>query len=161
GAACNSGCPTAASASGRGAPAVAASACSASRNGPGASAAAPSCAASPAAAPPSRSRSLFPMIRVLIVDDHPIVREGVATVLERARDLEVVGSAGTVDEGLRLVTARHPDVLLLDLKLPGAEGGDSVATFAARVPAVVVFTAYDADDDVFRAIRGGARGYLL
>ncbi len=101
------------------------------------------------------------MIRVLIVDDHPIVREGVATVLERARDIEVVGAAGTVDEGLRMVSARHPDVILLDLKLPGAEGGESVATFATKVAGVVVFTAYDADDDVFRAIRGGARGYLL
>jgi len=101
------------------------------------------------------------MIRVLIVDDHPIVREGVATVLERARDLEIVGSVGSVDDGLRTIAARHPDVVLLDLKLPGAEGGESVATFAGKVPAVVVFTAYDADDDVFRAIRGGARGYLL
>ena len=101
------------------------------------------------------------MIRVLIVDDHPIVREGVTTVLERARDIEVVGTAGTVDEGLKMVAVRHPDVVLLDLKLPGAEGGESVATFAAKVPGVVVFTAYDADDDVFRAIRGGARGYLL
>jgi DNA-binding NarL/FixJ family response regulator len=101
------------------------------------------------------------MIRVLIVDDHPIVREGVTTVLERARDIEVVGTAGTVDEGLRMVAARHPDVVLLDLKMPGAEGGESVGTFAGKVPGVVVFTAYDADDDVFRAIRGGARGYLL
>jgi DNA-binding NarL/FixJ family response regulator len=101
------------------------------------------------------------MIRVLIVDDHPIVREGVTTVLERAPDIEVVGSVGTVDDGLRMVSARHPDVMLLDLKLPGAEGGESVAAFAAKVPGVVVFTAYDADDDVFRAIRGGARGYLL
>ena len=101
------------------------------------------------------------MIRVLIVDDHPIVREGVSAVLERERDIEVVGTAGTTDEGLRLAATLHPDVVLLDLKLPGAEAGESVTTFARQSPGIVVFTAYDADDDVFRAIRDGARGYLL
>jgi len=101
------------------------------------------------------------MIRVLIVDDHPIVREGVTAVLERERDIEVVGTAGTTDEGLRLAATLHPDVVLLDLKLPGAEAGESVTTFVRQSPGIVVFTAYDADDDVFRAIRDGARGYLL
>src|SRR6188474_1605845 len=75
------------------------------------------------------------MIKVLIVEDHPIVREGVTTVLERERDIEVIGAAGTVGDGLRLAARLAPDVVMLDLKLP--------------------------DDDVFGAIRGGARGYLL
>ena len=101
------------------------------------------------------------MIRVLIVDDHPIVREGVSAVLERERDIEVVGTAGTIDDGLRLAATLQPDVVLLDLKLPGAEAGESVTTFVRQSPGIVVFTAYDADDDVFRAIRDGARGYLL
>jgi DNA-binding NarL/FixJ family response regulator len=101
------------------------------------------------------------MIRVLIVDDHPIVREGVMAVLERERDIEVLEAAATVDEGLRMVAALQPDVVLLDLKLPGIEDGESVQRFAAQGRRVVVFTAYDSDDAVFRAIRGGARGYLL
>ncbi len=101
------------------------------------------------------------MIRVLIVEDHPIVREGVTAVLERERDIEVVGAADTISEGLRLAAKIRPDVILLDLKLSDADTLDGVASFARENRSIVVFTAYDADDDVFRAIRGGARGYLL
>jgi len=101
------------------------------------------------------------MIRVLIVDDHPIVREGVTTVLDREQDIEVVAAAASIEEGLRRVTETGPDVVLLDLKLPGTDGADSVASFAGERRSVLVFTAYDSDEDVFRAIRGGARGYLL
>jgi DNA-binding NarL/FixJ family response regulator len=101
------------------------------------------------------------MIRILIVDDHPIVREGVTAVLEREQDIKVVGEADTVDEGLRLDAKHHPDVILLDLKLPGVPAVDGVTSFAGRGRGIVVFTAHDADDDVFRAIRSGARGYLL
>ena len=101
------------------------------------------------------------MIKVLIIEDHPIVREGVTTVLERERDIEVVGAAGTVGDGLRLAATLVPDVVMLDLKLPDADGVDAVGRFVRGNRAVLVFTAYDADDDVFGAIRGGARGYLL
>jgi len=101
------------------------------------------------------------MIRVLIVDDHPIVREGVTAVLERERDIDVVGAADTIGEGLRLAAKFHPDVILLDLKLPDADAVDGVTSFAGKGRGIVVFTAHDTDDDVFRAIRGGARGYLL
>ena len=101
------------------------------------------------------------MTRVLIVDDHPIVREGVTTVLEHERDIDVVGAAGTIDDGLRLAAKLHPDVVLLDLRLPDSSSFDGVASFVHEGRSIVVFTAYDTDDDVFRAIRGGARGYLL
>lgn len=101
------------------------------------------------------------MIRVLIVDDHPIVRDGVTGVLAREADIDVVGEADTLDEGLRLDGLRQPDVVLLDLKLPDAAALEGVTSFAGRGRAVVVFTAHDADDEVFGAIRGGARGYLL
>jgi DNA-binding NarL/FixJ family response regulator len=101
------------------------------------------------------------MIRVLIVDDHPIVREGVAAVLEREPDIRVVGAAAGIDEGLGLAADVRPDVVLLDLKLPVADEAGSVGRFAGERFSVLVFTAYDSDDEVFRAIRGGARGYLL
>ena len=101
------------------------------------------------------------MIKVLIVEDHPIVREGVTTVLDRERDIEVVGAAESMADGLRQAGRARPDIVLLDLKLPDADAAESVASFARVSPGIVVFTAYEADDDVFRAIRGGARGYLL
>ena len=101
------------------------------------------------------------MIKVLIVEDHPIVREGVTAVLERESDIDVVGSAESLGDGLRLAAKLHPDVVLLDLKLPDSDAVDGVASFARESRGIVVFTAYEADDDVFRAIRGGARGYLL
>jgi DNA-binding NarL/FixJ family response regulator len=101
------------------------------------------------------------MIRVLLVDDHPIVREGVGAVLEHERDIEVVGAAATLHEGLRLAAKLQPDIVLLDLRLPDADGVDGLASFSAEGRGIVVFTAHDGDDDVFRAIRDGARGYLL
>jgi DNA-binding NarL/FixJ family response regulator len=101
------------------------------------------------------------MIKALIVEDHPIVREGVTAVLERERDIAVVGAADTIGEGLRMAAKLRPDVILLDLKLPDASTLDGVASFARENRSIVVFTAYDTDDDVFRAIRAGARGYLL
>jgi DNA-binding NarL/FixJ family response regulator len=101
------------------------------------------------------------MIRVLIVDDHPIVREGIAAVLEREADIRIAAAAETIDEGLALAVEHHPDVTLLDLRLADVGAADSVASFARVGGAVLIFTAYDADEEVFRVIRDGARGYLL
>ena len=81
------------------------------------------------------------MINVLIVEDHPIVREGVAAVLERERDIEVVAGVGTIAEGLRLAAKLAPDIVLLDLKLPDADAVDGVAAFTRAKRKVVVFTA--------------------
>jgi DNA-binding NarL/FixJ family response regulator len=101
------------------------------------------------------------MIRLLIVDDHPIVREGVAAVLEPERDIEVVGAAASVAEGNRMAGRLQPDVVLLDLKLPDAAMPDGITAFTGEGRGVVVFTAYESDQDVFGAIQAGARGYLL
>jgi DNA-binding NarL/FixJ family response regulator len=101
------------------------------------------------------------VIRVLIVDDHPIVREGVTAVLERERDIDVIGAAATIDEGFRMASKLGPDVILLDLKFPDGDDAGSVERFTRQGRGIVVFSAYDADEDVFRAIQGGARGYLL
>ncbi len=103
------------------------------------------------------------MIRVLIVDDHPIVHDGVSAVLRAETDIRVTGSAGTTSQALEQIGADPPDVVLLDLRLPGEDGLDGVRRIAALDPAVrvIMFTAYDADEHVFAAIRAGAKGYVL
>jgi DNA-binding NarL/FixJ family response regulator len=103
------------------------------------------------------------MIRVLIADDHPIVRQGLVSVLEDEPDLEVVGTASTGREAVASVEGLQPDVVLLDLEMPELDGVDAIPLLLAAHPtlAVLVFTAYDTDDRVLGAIRAGARGYLL
>jgi DNA-binding NarL/FixJ family response regulator len=100
------------------------------------------------------------MIRILVVDDHPIVREGLVAVLEDQPDFEVVGSVGAAEEAIPQIERLKPDVVLLDLELSGMSGVEAIPqlTPAARV---IVFTAYDSDERVFGALRAGASGYLL
>ncbi len=103
------------------------------------------------------------MIRVLIVDDHPVVREGLAAVLEDTKDVRVVGAVGSAEEALASVAVGSPDVVLLDLELPGMNGVDAIPrlTAAAPRPRVVVLTAYDTEERVLGALKAGAAGYLL
>jgi DNA-binding NarL/FixJ family response regulator len=103
------------------------------------------------------------VIRVLIVDDHPIVRAGLAGLVDAADDLEVVGTGATGLEAVELAAALHPDVVLMDLRMPDLEGDEATARILAADPdaRVVILTTYESDDAILRAIGAGASGYLL
>jgi DNA-binding NarL/FixJ family response regulator len=103
------------------------------------------------------------MISILVVDDHPIVREGLVSVLSDEPDFRVAGSSASAEEALERVEQEHPDVVLLDLELPGQDGVTAIPMLLAAAPGthILVFTAYDTDERVFGAMRAGARGYLL
>jgi DNA-binding NarL/FixJ family response regulator len=103
------------------------------------------------------------VIRILVVDDHPIVREGLVAVLEDESEFQVVGAAGTTEEAVALAARVAPDVVLLDLELPGADGVAAIPELALAAPEarVLIFTAYDTEERVLGALRAGARGYLL
>jgi two-component system NarL family response regulator len=112
---------------------------------------------------PSASASDREKIRVLIVDDHPLLRLGLRNLIEGQADMEVVGEAGDGQEAVTAFIAHLPDVVLMDLRMPGVEGPEAIAQLIARDPEakVIVLTSYDGDQDVYRAIKAGARGYLL
>ncbi|MCO5993959.1 response regulator [Actinoallomurus rhizosphaericola] len=103
------------------------------------------------------------MIRVLLVDDHPVVREGLRGMLSAEDDLTVVAEAGGAAEAVAAVRAHEPDVVLMDLRMPGGDGVEATARVLAQRPQarVVVLTTYDTDADILRAVEAGAAGYLL
>lgn len=103
------------------------------------------------------------MIRVTLVDDQTLVRTGLRSLLDLSDEVEVVGEAADGDDALRLVADDPPDVLLLDLRMPGRDGISTLEELRTRghtVP-VLVLTTFDDDELVLRALRAGARGYLL
>ncbi len=102
-------------------------------------------------------------IRVMIVDDHPVVRNGLSGMFAGEREFEVVGEAADGSEAVRRAPALGPDVILMDLRMPDMDGVRAIAALtAAGVPArVLVLTTYDTDSDVLAAIEAGATGYLL
>jgi len=103
------------------------------------------------------------LIRVGIVDDHPVVRDGLAAILGLQPDIKVVGEAETGREACALFDRQRPDVLLLDLKMPGMDGLEVVQTLCAAHPEarIVILTTYGGDEDIFRSLKAGAKGYLL
>ncbi|MDO3687731.1 response regulator transcription factor [Micromonospora sp. C28ISP2-4] len=103
------------------------------------------------------------MIRLLIVDDHPIVRGGLRDTFAYAEDIVVVGEAGDGAEGIERATALLPDVVLMDLRMPVLDGVAATATLRERTPdvRVLVLTTFDSESDVLPAIEAGAIGYLL
>jgi DNA-binding NarL/FixJ family response regulator len=103
------------------------------------------------------------VIRLMIADDHPVVREGLKGMLAGEPDMQVVGEAGSGTEAVVVARAQRPDVILMDLRMPDGDG--VAATTAIRAdpgaPAVIVLTTYDTDADILRAVEAGASGYLL
>ncbi|WP_433272886.1 response regulator [Actinosynnema sp. CS-041913] len=101
------------------------------------------------------------MIRVVIVDDHPVVRDGLRGMLAAAGDVDVVGEAADGAEAEAVVRAKNPDVVLMDLRMPGVDGVTAIERLRDCPARVLVLTTYDTDSDVLPAIKAGATGYLL
>ncbi|MFG1812329.1 response regulator [Kribbella sp. NPDC049174] len=103
------------------------------------------------------------MIRVLVVDDHPVVRSGLIGMLAVTDDISVVGEAGDGAEALALVESTTPDVVLMDLRMPRMDGVSATGAIVSGYPStrVLVLTTYDTDTDILHAVEAGAAGYLL
>ncbi|MCI1017051.1 response regulator transcription factor [Microbacterium sp. C5A9] len=103
------------------------------------------------------------MIRVIVADDHPIVRSGIVGLLALDPGLDVVGEASDGEEAVDLAARTRPDVVLMDLRMPGTSGIEATARITAAQPdvRVLVLTTYETDDDILGAIEAGASGYLL
>jgi DNA-binding NarL/FixJ family response regulator len=102
-------------------------------------------------------------IRVLCVDDHRIVREGIGLIIDREPDMQVVGSAATGEEAVTLFARERPDVTLMDLQLPTMSGLDAIKSIRHEAPEarIIVLTMYQGDEDIHRALSAGAATYLL
>ena len=103
------------------------------------------------------------MIRVLFVDDHPVVRAGLRGMLDVEPGIEVVGEASSAAEAVAAARVQQPDVILMDLRMPGTDGAQATTLVLAERPQcrVVVLTTYDNDADILRAVEAGAIGYVL
>lgn len=102
-------------------------------------------------------------IRVLIVDDHVIVQQGLAIVINKEADMEVVGKAKNGIEAINLFHQTQPDVTLMDLRMPQMGGVEAITAICAEfnTARIVILTTYDGDEEIYRGLRAGARGYLL
>nr|WP_269141725.1 response regulator transcription factor [Nostoc sp. NZL] len=99
----------------------------------------------------------------MIVDDHSIVRQGLAAMIENEPDMTVVGQAGNGQEAIAQYRQLQPDVTLIDLRMPQVSGVDAIVAICAEFAhaRMIVLTTYDGDEDIYRALRAGAKGYLL
>ena len=102
-------------------------------------------------------------IRVMLVEDHQIVRQGLAALLKTEPDFSVVAEAGDGSEAVDLFRKHQPDVTVMDLRLPTITGAEAVAQIRREFPSarIIVLTTFDGDEDIYRALQAGARGYLL
>jgi DNA-binding NarL/FixJ family response regulator len=102
-------------------------------------------------------------IRILIVDDHPLLREGIVSLVEKQADMLILAEASNGKEALQLFQQHVPDITLMDLRLPGIDGIDAMTAILAQFPdaKIIVLTSFSGDAQVSRALKAGARGYLL
>jgi two-component system, NarL family, response regulator len=107
--------------------------------------------------------STDPKIRVMCVDDHPLVRKGIASILANEADVELVAEAGNGQEAVEKFKEFHPDVVLMDLRMPQMDGIEATRAIRRESPdaRIVALTSYDGDQDIYRALEAGVRGYLL
>ena len=102
-------------------------------------------------------------IQVLIVDDHPIMRVGISAIINARADMIAVAQAGTGESAVELYEQHHPDITLMDLRLPGMSGVDAIRMIRCRHPEAcfVVLTTYEGDEDIYQALEAGARAYII
>ena len=113
---------------------------------------------------PTRSLGTKPdLIRVLLAEDHVVVRNGLAAIINQEKDMEVVAEAGEGGEAVELWKKHRPDITLMDLRMPGLSGANAIYEIHEMNPEVriIVLTTFDGDEDIYRAIRAGAKAYLL
>lgn len=108
-------------------------------------------------------RDVSERIRVLIVDDHSLVRRGLAAIVNMEEDTEVVGEAADGEEAIRMWREIRPDIILMDLRMPNMDGVAAIRGIRAEDPhsGIIVLTTYDHDDDIYAGLRAGAKAYLL
>jgi DNA-binding NarL/FixJ family response regulator len=113
--------------------------------------------------PGSQTRTATLHARVLVVDDHSLLRTGVSNIINQEHDLEVVAEAANGRDAIEAFLVHHPDVVLMDLRMPGMEGVEAIRRIREIDPQarVVVLTTYDADEDIARALQAGAKAYIL
>lgn len=102
-------------------------------------------------------------IRILVVDDHPVVRFGMTAFLNAQRNMKVIGEAATGEVAVKLFRKHQPDVVLMDLRLPGMSGVDAIRAIRSEYPQsrFVVMTTYEGDEDIYQALEAGAQAYLI
>lgn len=102
-------------------------------------------------------------IRILICDDHPVVREGLAAILDRREDMSVVGQASNGTEAISQFRELRPDVTLMDLRMPSMDGVTTISQLRHDAPEarIIILTTFDGQEDVYRGLQAGAKGYLL